>query len=404
MIHQAESADARSARLWPDPFAAPDVPPREWLDWWFAGCGDADLVVQMASSPNCRRAAEALRQEHLSKALAGQTVEVPAEQPAQEQPLPDAGARTIGALVETRAEVELFDPDRAFPRWRLGCPPAAFLVQGPQDLRHDRIWRAVFAVPQIVVPDDFLGQDELVLSVDRARWLVLPALEYPLSDGQIARVVGRATDLNRDALLLAREALAKGLPLPPDLVAGRAEPGDPGRADHSARLLEEAAWLAALADARLQAAEWEAEIEHPLAENQSEEVFAVRAPEAQLAFAHGAEVVTRAFLLRLREGQTWQEALPPGKRLEEAGTPLTAVLKQRPADLGAGRLAAVWKLSLPLPAALVSALVAVVDVSSRRVLGTARADSYGVVRWDAPVGALGRTTVDQLALIIFSRV
>ncbi len=402
-----ETADARSARLWPDPFIAPDVPSSEWLDRWWAGEGDADLNAQMAASPNCRRVAEALRQESFSQALREQPVETAPEPPPPEPARPDAAPRVVGALVETRAEIQLFDADRAMPVWRLGFPPTAFLVEGPSETGFDRIWRAMFAAPRFIFPDDEPGEPALVLTVGDSEWLAFPALEYPLSDDQISRVAGSVDTAGRDDLVVARQALAEGLPLPPELTVGAASADAPGRKDRLARLMEGAGWLAAVADARLQAAEWEAEweaeIEEALAETATEDTFAIRLPANAMAFARGPEVVTPAFLIRLREGETAREVLARPQRLEELGTPLVAALKQRPADFGDGTVSAIWKLTPPLPTGLAGSLVAVVNRETRQVLGTARPDSQDVVRWKTSLDRLTNLEVDQLVLIIISR-
>ncbi|MEI6390694.1 MAG: hypothetical protein WCT12_06270 [Verrucomicrobiota bacterium] len=339
-LHNLETADARSVRLWPDPLVAPDVPSGEWLDRWWAGEGDADLNAQMAASPNCRRAAEALRQESFSQALGGQAVETAPVPPPPEPARPDAAPRAVGALVETRADIQLFDADRAIqPVWRLGFPPTAFLVEGPFETGFDRVWRAMFAAPRFIFPDDGPGEE---------------------ADG-------------------------------------------PARKDCLARLMEGAGWLTAVADARQQAAEWEAEIGEALAEAGTEDMFALRSPANAMAFARGPEVVTPAFLIRLREGETSREVLARPQRLEEMGTPLVAALKQRPADLGEGTVSAIWKLTYPLPPGVAGCLVAVVNRETRQVLGTARPDSHGVVRWETSPERLTNLQVDQLALIIISR-
>ena len=398
-----ETADARSARLWPDPFVAPDVPSSEWLDRWWAGEGDADLNAQMAASANCRRAAEALRQESFSQALRGQPVETAPSAPPSEPARPDAAPRAVGALVETRADIQLFDADRAMPVWRLGFPPAAFLVEGPSETGFDRIWRAMFAAPRFIFPDDDPGEPALVLSVGDSEWLAFPALEYPLSDDQISRVAGSVGAAGQGYLAVARQALAEGLPLPPELTVGAVPADAPGRKDRLARLMEGAGWLSAVADARLQAAEWEAEIEEALAEAATEDMFALRLPANEMAFARGPEVVTSAFLIRLREGETARELLARPQRLEELGTSLVAALKQRPADLGDGIVSAIWKLTPPLPTGVDGSLVAVVNRESRQVLGTARLDGHGVVRWKTSIDRLTNLRVDQLVLIIISR-
>ncbi len=407
-LHNLETADARSVRLWPDPLVAPDVPSGEWLDRWWAGEGDADLNAQMAASPNCRRAAEALRQESFSQALGGQAVETAPVPPPPEPARPDAAPRAVGALVETRADIQLFDADRAIqPVWRLGFPPTAFLVEGPFETGFDRVWRAMFAAPRFIFPDDGPGEEALVLAVDGAEWLAFPALEYPLSDNQISRVAGSVGVAGREDLAVARQALAEGLPLPPELTVGAASADAPGRKDRLARLMEGAGWLAAVADARLQAAEWEAEweaeIEEALAETATEDTFAIRLPANAMAFARGPEVVTPAFLIRLREGETAREVLARPQRLEELGTPLVAALKQRPADFGDGTVSAIWKLTPPLPTGLAGSLVAVVNRETRQVLGTARPDSQDVVRWKTSLDRLTNLEVDQLVLIIISR-
>ena len=403
-LHNLETAHARSVRLWPDPLVAPDVPAGEWLDRWWAGEGDADLNAQMAASPNCRRAAEALRQESFSQALGGQAVETAPVPPPPEPARPDAAPRAVGALVETRADIQLFDADRAIqPVWRLGFPPTAFLVEGPFETGFDRVWRAMFAAPRFIFPDDGPGEEALVLAVDGAEWLAFPALEYPLSDNQISRVAGSVGVAGREDLAVARQALAEGLPLPPELVAGAMAADGPARKDCLARLMEGAGWLTAVADARQQAAEWEAEIGEALAEAGTEDMFALCSPANAMAFARGPEVVTPAFLIRLRKGETSHEVLARPQRLEEMGTPLVAALKQRPADLGEGTVSAIWKLTPPLPPGVAGCLVAVVNRETRQVLGTARPDSHGVVRWETSPERLTNLQVDQLALIIISR-
>ncbi len=402
-LHNPETADARSARLWPDPFIAPDVPSSEWLDRWWAGKGDADLNAQMAASPNCRRAAEALRQESFGQALRGQPVETAPEPPPPEPARPDAAPRAVGALVETRADIQLFDADRAMPVWRLGFPPSAFLVEGPSETGFDRTWRALFAAPRFIFPDGDPGEQALVLTVGDSEWLAFPALEYPLSDYQISRVAGSVDAAGQDDLVVARQALAEGLPLPPELAVGTAPAGGPGRKDRLARLMEGAGWLTAVADARLQAAEWEAEIGEALTEAATEDAFALGLPANEMAFARGPEVLTPAFLIRLREGETSREVLARPQRLKELGTPIVAALKQRPADLGDGTVSAIWKLTHPLPTGLAGSLVAVVNRETRQVLGTARLDSRGVVRWKTSLDRLTHLQVDHLALIIISR-
>jgi hypothetical protein len=224
-----------------------------------------------------------------------------------------------------------------------------------------------------------------------------------LSDYQISRVAGSVDAAGQDDLVVARQALAEGLPLPPELAVGTAPAGGPGRKDRLARLMEGAGWLTAVADARLQAAEWEAEIGEALTEAATEDAFALGLPANEMAFARGPEVLTPAFLIRLREGETSREVLARPQRLKELGTPIVAALKQRPADLGDGTVSAIWKLTHPLPTGLAGSLVAVVNRETRQVLGTARLDSRGVVRWKTSLDRLTHLQVDHLALIIISR-
>ena len=54
--------------------------------------------------------------------------------------------------------------------------------------------------------------------------------------------------------------------------------------------MEGAGWLTAVADARQQAAEWEAEIGEALAEAGTEDMFALCSPANAMAFARGPEV------------------------------------------------------------------------------------------------------------------
>ena len=403
-----ESADVRSLRLWTDPLAAPDVPGEFWLERWLAGESDLDLNEQMNRAPNCRRAAKALRREVFRRAVLGRSPAPPAAKASDNGTLPkqpdrgDGMTCAVGALVETKTEVRLFDPDRAQWRlWRLGRPPTAVLVEGPMNLGYDRLWRAVLAIPEFVVPDEWLGEDELVLNIGGTRWLVFPSLEYPLSEGQIARMAGAANERGVEVLLLARAARAEGLPLPPELAAGTAGPNTPGRGEHLERVLEEAAWLAAEADARLAAAQWEEELQELLKETAQEDYFAVLRPEAQPAFARGTEIITPVFVLAIAEGETWKDVLRRFPRLEEAATPVIAVLKQKPTDLGSGCISAVWKLRQPLAAKIASPTVLVVDSLSKNVLGQARIDTEGVVRWDVPSATPVRTPVEQLVLILF---
>jgi hypothetical protein len=259
---ELERAIRREERLWPDPFEAPEVPPREFLERYCLGVGHlpheegyrVHLPDQIVESVNCRRALEWLGAQaepgHFLHRLAQENgipsgwAEFKARRfPGAEEPSPvrrpQARAEAAAGrppepdqIWTTRHRVEFFDGrDERWWRSRYTWQPVeALLAEGPLAADDDEIWRAMPCTPLAVWGEHNVGSQEAVVEAPEAGLYVVHfRLEYPVSREQFHACLGAVAQ---------RET-------------------EPGKAPETAelrlerqRLFERALWLPATADAR----------------------------------------------------------------------------------------------------------------------------------------------------------
>ncbi len=268
-----DAALRRSQRLWPDPFDAPDVPPRDMLaDYMRGGVARLPhvhgyryyLPKQITESINCQRALEALRAEQdpdhilhpaisaeLEEHLARQAWEVFKAQlsksprppirstvhgtlPAPVLPPQPPATPTADQIWTTSHEVKRFDGFRRQSRYTWH-PVNVLLAEGPRPSGDDLVWRAMPCSPLDFWGVENVGDAEAVVEVSGAgTYVVHFQLEYPVSKSQLHAFVGVVADRTVEP---GKAAATSELRL------------------ERLRLFERAKWLSATADAFL--AEWE---------------------------------------------------------------------------------------------------------------------------------------------------
>ncbi len=280
-----DAALERSQRLWPDPFEAPEVPPRDLLEAYRRGPEHLPekvrgwLPAQIAQSVNCQRAVEMLRAEgdpghvlhplisseeerrlalpnlksqisNLRSEAARRSAEEPVdtlrESPAPENLEPEISnlesrvAPEIDQVWTTKADVQIFNGQNLEPR-RVWRPMNVLLAEGPIRDAGETIWRAMPCTPLWVWGEENVGDSEAVVNVPGAGdYVVHFRLEYPVSARQLHACIGVAED---------RDFAPGNAPSTPELELERE------------RVVEFAAWLSATADARRALREWQADME-----------------------------------------------------------------------------------------------------------------------------------------------
>ena len=262
-FNDAASLDAaleQAFRLWPDPWEAPEVPPRDVLQLYQQGIQNLPsefrtwLPNQIRASVNCQRALEELRAEtnpeHLLHPVVsafrsdipplvsgyiGQTAPPGAEKSLTSQAR--APAKSSGAvdpapdqLWTTRPGVAHFNGRGMESRYTWG-PLNVFLVEHQPAGRGEVLWRAIPCTPLWVWGEENVGSDEAVIEIeDGEQYVAHFTLEYPVHARQLYACIGVAKDV--------------------ELEPGHAQT-TPNLALERDRLLDCADWLSATADARL---------------------------------------------------------------------------------------------------------------------------------------------------------
>jgi hypothetical protein len=275
-----DAALERAQRLWPNPFEAPDVPPRELLEAFRRGPEHLPqdmrdwLPAQIKQSVNCQLALEVLKTEedpgHILHPLISPAEDarlamtaweefkarhrVAHEQPMEAAVLRDAPAvpphtiplgspeePAVDQIWTTKGDVEIFNGRRPEPR-RVWLPMNVLLAEGPIQDRGETLWRAMPCTPLEVWGEENVGDSEAVVNVPvEGEYVVHFRLEYPVSARQLHACIGTVEDSG--------------------IVPGNA-PTTPELELERERVLECAAWLSATADAQRTRAE--ASVEPPM--------------------------------------------------------------------------------------------------------------------------------------------
>jgi hypothetical protein len=262
-FNDAASLDAalqQAFRLWPDPWEAPEVSPRDILQLYQQGVQNLPsefrswLPGQIQASVNCQRALEELRAETnpehlLHPVLTAFRPGIPPSvsgyigqtSSSGEEKSPATGARAhpkpVGAvdpapdqLWTTRPRVAHFNGRGMESRytWR---PLNVLLVEPQPAGRGEVLWRAIPCTPLWVWGEENVGSDEAVIALeDEEEYVAHFTLEYPVHARQLYACIGVAKEV--------------------ELEPGRAQT-TPELVLERERLLDCASWLSATADARL---------------------------------------------------------------------------------------------------------------------------------------------------------
>lgn len=268
-----EQACRESIRLWPNPEAAPDVPPENVLRRFLEAPDDLapDLAEQIRRSPNCRRAldrlavsesdggADAVLDAEFCQKLRETLVDSVKQQADKDgeqsvtEPKASFAPAEFGQIWTTRSEVEIWDGERLGRRWTFS-PPSVLVVRQAREMPwDDSVLRVVPVTPSALWPEEWIADDEMSPRLPGVDSFVAHLwLNYPMSRCQLAGYLGVLPEEGIEALRLGLAALDEGLPIPPDEQGGL--PLDPiWDADvilERERLHTRAAWLSATADAR----------------------------------------------------------------------------------------------------------------------------------------------------------
>lgn len=405
-ITAALEAAARRARLWPDPFDAPDVPSRVRLEAMLAGVErDPELALQVAASPNCQRALEEIKATGCRSAEELMALLIPTAQPLHNVTRP-----ALGEVWVTRPEVEVFDPTRrASLRWRLSDPPVTLLVKGPFIESYDRFWRAVLATPEEDRPRGSLREDEIVVTLlDGSRWHAHMKLEFPVSEAQLGLPLGELDLDSAENLQVARGATDEALLLPFDTGAGSPESQLISAEERTERhrerdqLSARAQWLAATACARLREYEIGAE-----ARRQTFEITesSVLEPErVLLAAALSVTAPGAGFVRVLFTKETLAslaDALRAGKRVGTVDWAQTLSGSPRQQTTRPEDAFAEWKIRDGAPQPVYRSRFDVLHRSSGQLIGHGLAWRGGVLRLASGLWERFRTaSSDDIILII----
>ena len=152
---------AASRRLWPDPFLAPDVPPREQLERFLADpeTFDDDFSEQIAASIEALRALQHLR-----------------SRTASHLPLPSVPDDEISATADPRncqpgeiwlsnTEVEFWNGRKTVKR-RIFDLPEFLILSKPIPTKNDEIVLAAPVTDAAVWPEECRSEDDVVLVVE----------------------------------------------------------------------------------------------------------------------------------------------------------------------------------------------------------------------------------------------
>ena len=260
-FNDAVSLDAalqRAFRLWPDPWEAPEVPPRDMLQLYQQGVQNLPpefrtwLPGQIRGSVNCQRALEELRaeskSEHLLHSFLSPVAEVaPVELSGHisesispvDTTSPKADAPAVPAAMVEPAPDQVWTTQPRVAHFngrgmesRYTWQPVNVLLVEAQSVGHrETLWRAIPCTPLWVWGEENVGGDEAVIEVaDKGEYVAHFTLEFPVHSLQLYSCVGVA----KDAELMAGQAQTT-----PELALEREQ------------LLDRATWLTATADARL---------------------------------------------------------------------------------------------------------------------------------------------------------
>jgi hypothetical protein len=192
--HPAEAILA-SELLWPDPFAAPDVPPRKSL---LAALTDPNsvppwLVAQIARSVQCQRALAVLEAVDLLREND--------RQPLRDVRFPSLSNPRVGVVSEwfahmlcsTRSVIPFFAESRL--GWQQsGNPPDVLLVSGPFEVDGIRAWKGYLCNLANEWPDELPLPDQtmplrLASGLD---FLVHAGIQCDVAEGQLYGSFGTA--------------------------------------------------------------------------------------------------------------------------------------------------------------------------------------------------------------------
>lgn len=211
---------SESERLWPDPFDAPEVPSRQFLETWLKTDEqnrDSDISEQIRESEACRRAIQLIRDEellgisHRDEALAAMArAGLAPAAGAPSKPLPPmptnyfkgdsfAMGWEVGQIVRCNSVVHI--PRDGMIRKRiLREPPLVILMERKRLLTGESCWGG-FLCSSANWWSDFLADDDVVISVIKGRDYVAHLwVEITLSETQLGAWIATAAKASLQAI------------------------------------------------------------------------------------------------------------------------------------------------------------------------------------------------------------
>jgi hypothetical protein len=204
-----ETLEQRSERLWPDPYDAPDVPPRNWLLRYVAGTASAtlDREAQLAESPNAQRALEILHAELAFGAAAVETPMLPSgadEATNVVTPFAVVSGPVAGQLWTTKGRVRHFDGHRLV--WRETFLPLTVMLfeKGSEHCGKDQ-WKVIPVSPEETWPDEYLALDESRIELTNGEdWVAHLWLEAEVPTDELQTLCGDLSEMHFALVRTAR--------------------------------------------------------------------------------------------------------------------------------------------------------------------------------------------------------
>lgn len=213
-----ETLEQRSERLWPDPYLAPDVPPRSWLLRYVAGMTSAtpDRKAQLAESANAQRALGIL---HAELAFGAPAIESPILQSEPDEatnvvtPFSVVSGPVAGQLWTTKGRVRHFDGHLL--GWReTFLPLTVMLVEKGAERCGEPQWKVIPMSPEETWPDEFLVLDECRVELTNGEeWVAHLWLEDELPTDELHALCGNLSEAHFALLRTARTDFQAGRPV-----------------------------------------------------------------------------------------------------------------------------------------------------------------------------------------------
>ena len=244
-----ETSEQRSERLWPDPFSAPDVPPRSWLLQYVTGTKSAmtDREAQLAESANAQRALAVL---HAELAFGAPPEESSVSQSASEHgteaivPFSVMLGPSSGQLWTTKGRVRHFDGHRLALRETF-LPVTVLLLEMAFERCGKRCWKVVPVSPEETWPDESLSLDECRIQLTNGEeWVAHLWLEDEMPVDELHALCGSLSEPHLATLGTARIDLQAGRPISMACEGGyRIDEKNHELLLERARLAEQASWI-----------------------------------------------------------------------------------------------------------------------------------------------------------------